>query len=145
MTINVHSKGYSTYVADFPYVMPAGLTGNAVSVDAAGQMTVTDLFEVGNEGPALTPLLVRTTDIYAEGEEKKSYYPAVLTKEVTVADNVSEELANSNLEYRRKLVGGETWTSTLNATLVNPYYYKLSVDNSSEKEIAARIEGFGRL
>lgn len=128
--INVHSKmkGYSTYVADFPYVMPAGLTGKTVSVDAAGQLTVTDLFEGGNEVPALTPLLVRTTDTYAEGEEKKSYYPAVLTKEVTVADNVSEELANSNLEYRRKLVGGETWTSTLNATLVNPYYYKLSVD-----------------
>lgn len=128
--INVHSKmkGYSTYVADFPYVMPVGLTGKTVSVDAAGQMTVTDLFEGGNEVPALTPLLVRTTDTYAEGEEKKSYYPAVLTKEVTVADNVSEELANSNLEYRRKLIGGETWTSTLNATLVNPYYYKLSVD-----------------
>lgn len=128
--INVHSKmkGYSTYVADFPYVMPAGLTGKTVSVDAAGQLTVTDLFEGGNEVPALTPLLVRTADTYAEGEEKKAYYPAVLTKEVTVADNVSEELANSNLEYRRKLVNGEKLTSTLNADLVNPYYYKLSVD-----------------
>lgn len=125
MNIHAKVKGYTTFAADFAYVMPAGLTGKTVSVGADGALKIDDAFQAGETVPALIPLLVRTSDAYAAEEAKKTYYPVVTTKDVSVADAaVSELLANNNLEYYRTDEG-----MTSSRKLSSPCYYKLSVDN----------------
>ena len=125
MNIHAKVKGYTTFVTDDAYVMPAGLTGKTVNVAADGALKIDDAFQAGEMVPALTPLLVRTSEAYAAEETQKSYYPAVTTKKVTVTDEyVTTLLANNNLEYYRTNEG-----MTSSKKLVNPYYYKLSVDN----------------
>ena len=125
MNIHAKVKGYTTFAADFAYVMPAGLTGKTVSVGADGALKIDDAFQAGETVPALIPLLVRTSDAYAAEEAKKTYYPVVTTKDVRVADAaVSELLANNNLEYYRTDEG-----MTSSRKLSSPCYYKLSVDN----------------
>lgn len=124
MNIHAKVKGYTTFVTDDAYVMPAGLTGKTVNVVANGALKIDDAFQAGDAVPALTPLLIRTSEAYAADETMKSYYPAVTTKKVTVTDeNVTTLLANNDLEYYRT---NEDMTSS--KKLVTPYYYKLSVD-----------------
>ncbi len=128
MNIHAKVKGYTTFVTDDAYVMPAGLTGKTVNVAADGALKIDDAFQAGEMVPALTPLLVRTSEAYAAEETQKSYYPAVTTKKVTVTDeNVTTLLANNNLEYYRTNEG-----MTSSKKLANPYYYKLSVDNEGK-------------
>ena len=128
MNIYAKVKGYTTFVTDDAYVMPAGLTGKTVNVEAGGALKIDDAFQAGEMVPALTPLLVRTSEAYAAEETQKSYYPAVTTKKVTVTDeNVTTLLANNNLEYYRTNEG-----MTSSKKLANPYYYKLSVDNEGK-------------
>lgn len=124
MNIHAKVKGYTTFVTDEAYVMPAGLTGKTVNVEAGGALKIDDAFQAGEMVPALTPLLIRTSEAYATDEPVKRYYPAVTTKKVTVTnENVTFLLANNNLEYYRTNEG-----LTSSKKLAKPYYYKLSVD-----------------
>ena len=128
MNVYATVKGYTTFVADFAYVMPIGLTGKTVSVADNGTMSINDAFQGGEEVPALTPLLVRTSEAYAAEETMKTYYPVITTKEVSVTDeNISTLLDNNNLEYYRTIVDGKYMTSS--KKLSDPCYYKLSIDN----------------
>ena len=116
-------KGYATYVTDFAYIMPNGLTGKIVYLDG-DKLTTEDVYDAGKEVPELTPLLIRTAD------EVKTYYPVVLDKEVAK----SEATDKNALEYRRTIDGEKYMTNTLNFADVESgcRYYKLSVDNNNQ-------------
>ena len=108
--------GYSTYVADFAYVMPAELKGYAVALAAKEDAIITELaYDAEAEVPSLTPLLIKTSETYGE-ENVKTYYPAVLNKPVSA---YSED---NYLEYQRAADGATT--KTLKSGSV--YYYKLT-------------------
>ena len=112
------ATGYvSTYVADFAYVMPKHITGHTVTlVDQQGVISTTKVFRADDEVPALTPLLIKSDEDYAE--DSKNYHPAVLNKTVEAykGDNM--------LEYRRTAQG---LTNTMKDGSV--YYYKLAIKN----------------
>lgn len=110
------ATGYvSTYVADFAYVMPKHITGHTVTLAAEqGIISTEKVFRAGDEVPALTPLLIKSDEDYAE--DSKNYHPAVLNKTVEAykGDNM--------LEYRRTAQG---LTNTMKDESV--YYYKLAI------------------
>lgn len=112
------ATGYvSTYVADFAYVMPKHITGHTVTLAAKqGVISTSKVFRAGDEVPALTPLLIKSDEDYAE--TSKNYNPAVLNKTVEAykGDNM--------LEYRRTAQG---LTNTMKDGSV--YYYKLAIKN----------------
>lgn len=109
--------GYSTYVADFAYVMPAELKGYAVALAAKEDAIITELaYDAEAEVPSLTPLLIKTSETYGEEENVKTYYPAVLNKEVSA---YSED---NYLEYQRAADGATTKTMKSGSV----YYYKLT-------------------
>lgn len=112
------ATGYvSTYVADFAYVMPKHITGHTVTLAAEqGVINTSKVFSAGDEVPALTPLLIKSDEDYAE--DSKNYHPAVLNKTVEAykGDNM--------LEYRRTAQG---LTNTMKD--VSVYYYKLAIKN----------------
>lgn len=112
------ATGYvSTYVADFAYVMPKHITGHTVTLAAEqGVISTEKVFSAGDEVPALTPLLIKSDEDYAE--TSKNYHPAVLNKTVEAykGDNM--------LEYRRTAQG---LTNTMKDG--NIYYYKLAIKN----------------
>ena len=112
------ATGYvSTYVADFAYVMPKHITGHTVTLAAEqGVINTSKVFSAGDEVPALTPLLIKSDEDYAE--TSKNYHPAVLNKTVEAykGDNM--------LEYRRTAQG---LTNTMKDGIV--YYYKLAIKN----------------
>lgn len=112
------ATGYvSTYVADFAYVMPKHITGHTVTLAAKqGVIGTEKVFSAGDEVPALTPLLIKSDEDYAE--DSKNYHPAVLNKTVEAykGDNM--------LEYRRTAQG---LTNTMKDG--NVYYYKLAIKN----------------
>ena len=112
------ATGYvSTYVADFAYVMPKHITGHTVTLAAEqGIISTEKVFRAGDEVPALTPLLIKSDEDYAE--DSKNYHPAVLNKTVEAykGDNM--------LEYRRTAQG---LTNTMKDGSV--YYYKLAIKN----------------
>lgn len=112
------ATGYvSTYVADFAYVMPKHITGHTVTLAAEqGVINTSKVFSAGDEVPALTPLLIKSDEDYAE--TSKNYNPAVLNKTV-VAD-----IGDNMLEYRRTAQG---LTNTMKDG--NIYYYKLAIKN----------------
>lgn len=115
--------GYSTYVADFAYVMPAELKGYAVALAAKEDAIITELaYDAEAEVPSLTPLLIKTSETYGEEENVKTYYPAVLNKEVSA---YSED---NYLEYQRAADGATTKTMKSGSV----YYYKLT-SNSEGK------------
>lgn len=112
------ATGYvSTYVADFAYVMPKHITGHTVTLAAQqGIISTEKVFRADDEVPALTPLLIKSDEDYAE--DSKNYHPAVLNKTVEAykGDNM--------LEYRRTAQG---LTNTMKDG--NIYYYKLAIKN----------------
>lgn len=112
------ATGYvSTYVADFAYVMPKHITGHTVALADKQDVIITEkVFSAGDEVPALTPLLIKSDEDYAE--TSKNYHPAVLNKTVDAykGDNM--------LEYRRTAQG---LTNTMKDGSV--YYYKLAIKN----------------
>ena len=114
------ATGYiSTYVADFAYVMPKHITGHTVTLAAEqGVINTTKVFRAGDEVPALTPLLIKSDEDYAE--TSKNYHPAVLNKTVEAykGDNM--------LEYRRTAQG---LTNTMKDGSV--YYYKLAIKSGN--------------
>lgn len=114
------ATGYvSTYVADFAYVMPKHITGHTVTLAAQqGVISTTKVFRAGDEVPALTPLLIKSDEDYAE--TSKNYHPAVLNKTVEAykGDNM--------LEYRRTAQG---LTNTMKDE--NVYYYKLAIKDGN--------------
>lgn len=114
------ATGYvSTYVADFAYVMPKHITGHTVTLAAEqGVISTEKVFRAGDEVPALTPLLIKSDEDYAE--DSKSYNPAVLNKTVEAykGDNM--------LEYRRTAQG---LTNTMKDESV--YYYKLAIKSGN--------------
>lgn len=114
------ATGYvSTYVADFAYVMPQHLTGHTVKLaEKQGVISTEKVFSAGDEVPALTPLLIKSDEDYAE--DSKNYHPAVLNKTVEAykGDNM--------LEYRRTAQG---LTNTMKDESV--YYYKLAIKSGN--------------
>ena len=114
------ATGYvSTYVADFAYVMPKHITGHTVTLAAEqGVISTEKVFRAGDEVPALTPLLIKSDEDYAE--DSKNYHPAVLNKTVEAykGDNM--------LEYRRTAQG---LTNTMKDESV--YYYKLAIKSGN--------------
>lgn len=112
------ATGYvSTYVADFAYVMPKHITGHTVALADKQDVIITEkAFSAGDEVPALTPLLIKSDEDYAE--TSKNYNPAVLNK------TVEAYKGNNMLEYRRTAQG---LTNTMKDE--NVYYYKLAIKN----------------
>ena len=114
------ATGYvSTYVADFAYVMPKHITGHTVTLAAEqGVINTSKVFRADDEVPALTPLLIKSDEDYAE--DSKNYHPAVLNKTVEAykGDNM--------LEYRRTAQG---LTNTMKDESV--YYYKLAIKSGN--------------
>lgn len=114
------ATGYvSTYVADFAYVMPKHITGHTVTLAAEqGVISTSKVFRADDEVPALTPLLIKSDEDYAE--TSKNYHPAVLNKTVDAykGDNM--------LEYRRTAQG---LTNTMKDG--NVYYYKLAIKSGN--------------
>lgn len=112
------ATGYvSTYVADFAYVMPKHITGHTVALADKQDVIITEkVFRAGDEVPALTPLLIKSDEDYAE--TSKNYNPAVLNK------TVEAYKGNNMLEYRRTAQG---LTNTMKDE--NVYYYKLAIKN----------------
>ena len=117
MSIAQVTGGITTYVADFAYSMPQHLVGHTVTqADKAGVITTHKAFRAGEEVPALTPLLIKSTEDYEE--TSKTYYPAVLNKSVAAYEG------DNMLEYNRDAYG---LTKTTNSESV--YYYKLAIKN----------------
>ena len=114
------ATGYvSTYVADFAYVMPKHITGHTVTSAAQqGVISTTKVFRAGDEVPALTPLLIKSDEDYAE--TSKNYNPAVLNKTVDAYEG------DNMLEYRRTAQG---LTNTMKNESV--YYYKLAIKSGN--------------
>ena len=115
------ATGYvSTYVADFAYVMPKHITGHTVTLAAQqGVINTSKVFRAGDEVPALTPLLIKSDEDYAE-ETSRNYNPAVINK--TVEAYTSENM----LEYRRTAAN---LTNTMKDESV--YYYKLAIKSGN--------------
>ena len=99
--------------------MPASLKGAVIEQATATTLKITDAFSAGDEVPALTPLLVKTAEAYADDETAKAYYPAVLNK------SVSAYTGENFLEYQRA-ADGLTTTSAKYADAICRYY-KLAV------------------
>lgn len=114
------ATGYvSTYVADFAYVMPKHITGHTVTLAAEqGVIGTEKVFRAGDEVPALTPLLIKSDEDYAE--TSKNYNPAVLNK------TVDAYTGDNMLEYRRTAQG---LTNTMKD--VSVYYYKLAINDGN--------------
>lgn len=114
------ATGYvSTYVADFAYVMPKHITGHRVkSAAQQGVISTEKVFSAGDEVPALTPLLIKSDEDYAE--TSKNYNPAVLNKTVDAYEG------DNMLEYRRTAQG---LTNTMKDESV--YYYKLAIKSGN--------------
>lgn len=114
------ATGYvSTYVADFAYVMPKHITGHTVTLAAEQDVISTSkVFRADDEVPALTPLLIKSDEDYAE--DSKNYNPAVLNKTVEAYDG------ENMLEYRRTAAN---LTNTMKDGSV--YYYKLAIKSGN--------------
>lgn len=112
------ATGYvSTYVADFAYVMPKHITGHTVALADKQDVIITEkAFRAGDEVPALTPLLIKSDEDYADEETSRNYNPAVINK--TVDAYTGENM----LEYTRDENG---FTKTTKSESV--YYYKLAI------------------
>lgn len=121
MPIAAVTGGITTYVADFAYSMPQHLVGHTVILAYEKDEILTEKpFRAGDEVPALTPLLIKSTEDYAAEETSKTYYPAVLNKAVAAYDG------NNMLEYRRD---ASNMTKSMKTGSV--YYYKLAIKDGN--------------
>ncbi|MGM9696880.1 MAG: hypothetical protein ACI3X8_08445 [Alloprevotella sp.] len=121
MPIAQATGGITTYVADFAYVMPQHLVGHTVELADKEDVIFTEkAFRAGDEVPALTPLLIKSTEDYAAEETSKTYNPAVLNK--TVAAYAGDNM----LEYRR-----DASNKTKSMKSSNVYYYKLAIKDGN--------------
>lgn len=97
--------------------MPKHITGHTVTLAAEqGVINTSKVFSAGDEVPALTPLLIKSDEDYAE--TSRNYNPAVLNKTVDAYEG------DNMLEYRRTAQG---LTNTMKDG--NIYYYKLAIKN----------------
>lgn len=121
MPIAAVTGGITTYVADFAYSMPQHLVGHTVILAYEKDDIFTEkAFRAGDEVPALTPLLIKSTEDYAAEETSKTYNPAVLNK--TVAAYAGDNM----LEYRR-----DASNKTKSMKSGNVYYYKLAIKDGN--------------
>lgn len=121
MPIAAVTGGITTYVADFAYSMPQHLVGHTVILAYEKDEILTEKpFRAGDEVPALTPLLIKSTEDYAAEETSKTYYPAVLNKAVAAYDG------NNMLEYRR-----DASNITKSMKTGSVYYYKLAIKDGN--------------
>ena len=121
MPIAQVTGGITTYVADFAYAMPQHLVGHTVTLaDNTGVITTYKAFRAGDEVPALTPLLIKSTEDYATEETSKTYNPVVLNK--TVAAYAGDNM----LEYRR-----DESNKTKSMKTGSVYYYKLAIKDGN--------------
>lgn len=121
MPIAQATGGITTYVADFAYVMPQHLVGHTVELADKEDVIITEkAFRTGEEVPALTPLLIKSTEDYAAEETSKTYYPAVLNKSVAAYEG------DNMLEYRR-----DESNMTKSMKTGSVYYYKLAIKDGN--------------
>lgn len=100
---------FGTFYTDKPYVMPEGVTGQTVAVDADGKLEVNDAYTTGSVVPAETPLLMKAT---ADGEKtalvatggKAPTYTNMLKGTLT-ADQMTE---GGDKYYRLTMHNGKT-------------------------------------
>ncbi|MDY2914971.1 MAG: hypothetical protein SOU18_03585 [Alloprevotella sp.] len=119
MPIAQATGGITTYVADFAYSMPQHLVGHTVILAYEKDEILTKkAFRAGDEVPALTPLLIKSTEDFAAEETSKTYYPAVLNKTVAAYEG------DNMLEYRR-----DESNMTKSMKTGSVYYYKLAIKN----------------
>lgn len=92
---------FGTFYTDKPYVMPEGVTGQTVAVDANSKLVVNDAYDAGSVVPAKTPLLMKAT---AAGEKTAE----VTTEEGSAATNnmlkgtlTADELTTDGDKYYR--------------------------------------------
>lgn len=115
MPIAQVTGGITTYVADFAYSMPQHLVGHTVElVENTGVITTYKAFRAGDEVPALTPLLIKSTEDFT-ADETKTYNPAVLNKTLDAYDG------DNMLEYQRDA------SNMTKSKKTNVYYYKLAI------------------
>ena len=120
MSIAQATDGITTYVADFAYSMPQHLVGHTVELaDKADVIITKKAFRAGDEVPALTPLLIKSTEDFA-ADETKTYNPAVLNKTVAAYEG------DNMLEYRRD---EDKMTKSMKTGSV--YYYKLAIKDGN--------------
>lgn len=106
-------ENHATFYANYAYVMPDGVTGYAVTANAAeGTLTKTEAYAAGDEVPAATPLLL-------EAKEAGTFYPVVLNKTIDAYEG------ENYLEGGRDENG---MTKSVNDGSV--LYYKLAVGDS---------------
>ena len=121
MPIAAATGGITTYVADFAYAMPQHLVGHTVTLaDNTGVITTYKAFRAGDEVPALTPLLIKSTEDYAAEENSKIYNPVVLNKTVAAYEG------DNMLEYRR-----DESNMTKSMKTGSVYYYKLAIKDGN--------------
>ena len=100
---------FGTFYTDKAYVMPEGVTGQTVDVNA-GKLVVNDAYEAGSVVPANTPLLMKAT---AAGEK---------TALVTTGGDAptSTNMLKGTLTAEEKTTGGD-----------NDKYYRLTMHNGT--------------
>ena len=100
---------FGTFYTDKAYVMPVGVTGQTVAVDANSKLVVNDAYDAGSVVPAKTPLLMKAT---AAGEKTAE----VTTEEGSAATNnmlkgtltADEETTGGDKYYRLTMHNGTT-------------------------------------
>lgn len=118
MSVAKATDGITTFVSNYDYLMPENLTGYIVTDAAeAGVITTKVAYGAGQAVPAYTPLIIKSSEDYAEDETYKTYNPIALNKRLSYTGDANM------LEYNRDENG---YTKTTKSGSV--YYYKLAIN-----------------
>lgn len=118
MSVAKATGGITTFVSNYDYLMPENLTGYIVTdATEAGVITTKVAYGAGQAVPAYTPLIIKSSEDYAEDETYKTYNPIALNKRLSYTGDANM------LEYTRDENGFTKTTKTENV-----YYYKLAIN-----------------
>ena len=121
MSVAKATGGITTFVSNYDYLMPENLTGYIVTDAAeAGVITTKVAYGAGQAVPAYTPLIIKSSEDYAEDETYKTYNPIALNKRLSYTGDANM------LEYTRDENG---YTKTTKSE--NVYYYKLAIKSGN--------------
>lgn len=121
MSVAKATGGITTFVSNYDYLMPENLTGYIVTDAAeAGVITTKVAYGAGQAVPAYTPLIIKSSEDYAEDETYKTYNPIALNKRLSYTGDANM------LEYTRDENG---YTKTTKSE--NVYYYKLAIKSDN--------------
>ncbi|MDD6123404.1 MAG: bacterial Ig-like domain-containing protein [Bacteroidales bacterium] len=121
MSVAKATGGITTFVSNYDYLMPENLTGYIVTDAAeAGVITTKVAYGAGQAVPAYTPLIIKSSEDYTEGETSKTYNPIALNKGLSYTGDANM------LEYNRDENG---FTKTSKSE--NVYYYKLAIKSGN--------------